>query len=112
MAHKIFSLSVPHAANKCPPLFTISLSIILYKAATFCQPLLMVFCFLSSCLFCHGWCVYFPDSQSAFFKGNVDRVLTLKLDSSGSWSVIVLRGFTPAQKNKSCPYILAVNFFN
>lgn len=98
-AHKIFSVSVPHAADKCPLLFTTSLAIIVYKAATLCQPLLMVSCFLSSCLSCRGWCVYFPDSQAVFFRGNVDRVLTLKLDSSGSWSVILLRGvFASAKK--------------
>lgn len=90
----------PHAADEdeCPPLFTQTLSIIVHKAATLSQPLLMVLCLPSSCLSCYGWCVYFPDSQPLFFTGNVDRVLAPEPHSSGT--VIVPGGLLSGRKSK------------
>ncbi len=70
-AHQKYFLHVlwpSRAADKCPPLFTLSLSIIVYKAATICQVWIMKFCFPSSCLFCRGRLVYFPDSQADFWE--------------------------------------------
>lgn len=47
-------------------LFPLTLSIIVLKAATLCQPSLMALCLPSSSLSRYGWCVYFPDSQPLF----------------------------------------------